>query len=78
MRVTTVAGDDLLPQLGELYVRQGEHLPGIGTVDGAHSLARRGLIPPGSVMVCAPGDDVEVDVVAGLVRASWAYARGAS
>lgn len=43
-----------------------------------HPIARRGLIPPGSVMLYAPRDDAEVDVVAGLVRASWAYARGAA
>lgn len=42
-----------------------------------HPIARRGLIPPGSVMLYAPRDDAEVDVVAALVRASWAHARGA-
>lgn len=42
-----------------------------------HPVARRGLIPPGSVMVYAPRDDAEVEVVAGLVRASWAWASGA-
>ena len=42
-----------------------------------HPVARRGLIPPGSVMLYAPRDDAEVDVVAGLVRASWAWASGA-
>lgn len=41
-----------------------------------HPVARRGLIPEGSVMLYAPRDDAEVDVVAGLVRASWAYASG--
>lgn len=41
-----------------------------------HPVARRGLIPPGAVMLYAPRDDDEVDVVAALVRASWAYARG--
>lgn len=42
-----------------------------------HPVARRGLIPPGSVMLYAPRDAAEVDVVAGLVRASWAWASGA-
>lgn len=42
-----------------------------------HPVARRGLIPPGSVMVYAPRDAAEADVVAALVRASWEYARGA-
>lgn len=41
-----------------------------------HPVARRGLIPPGSVMVYAPRDDAEADVVAALVHASWEYARG--
>lgn len=41
-----------------------------------HPVARRGLIPPGSVMVYAPRDDVEADIVAALARASWKYARG--
>lgn len=42
-----------------------------------HPVARRGLIPPGSVMLYAPRDDAEADVLAALVRASWAHARGA-
>lgn len=41
-----------------------------------HPVARRGLIPPGSVMLYAPRDDAEVDVIAGLVKASWAWASG--
>ena len=42
-----------------------------------HPVARRGLIPPNAVMVFAPRDDVEREVVEGLVRASHAFARGA-
>jgi hypothetical protein len=35
VRVATVAGDDLLPRLSELDVRQGERPPGDGPVEGA-------------------------------------------
>lgn len=42
-----------------------------------HPIARSGLIPPGSVMLYAPRDDAEVDVVAALFRAAWEHARGA-
>ena len=41
-----------------------------------HPVARRGLIPPNAVMVYAPRDDAEREVVEGLVRASHAFARG--
>ena len=41
-----------------------------------HPVARRGLITPNAVMVYAPRDDAEREVVEGLVRASHAYARG--
>lgn len=41
-----------------------------------HPVARRGLIPPNAVMVYAPRDDTEREVVEGLVRASHAFARG--
>lgn len=43
-----------------------------------HPVARRGLIPPNAVMVYAPRDDTEREVVEGLVRASHAFARGAA
>ncbi len=35
VQVATVSGDDLLPRLGELDVRQGERPPGQGPVEGA-------------------------------------------
>jgi hypothetical protein len=41
-----------------------------------HPVARRGLISPNAVMVFAPRDDAEREVVEGLVRASHAYAQG--
>lgn len=41
-----------------------------------HPVARRGLIPANAVMVYAPRDDDEREVVEGLVRASHAFARG--
>ena len=40
-----------------------------------HPVARRGLIPATAVMLYAPRDAAEVDVVAALVRASHAFAR---
>ncbi|MDP3714475.1 MAG: DUF5519 family protein [Mycobacteriales bacterium] len=43
-----------------------------------HPIAARGLIPPGSVMIYAPRDDDEADVVAHLVTASYDHARGAA
>ena len=42
-----------------------------------HPVARLGLIPPNVVMLYAPRDDDEVNVVADLVRAGHAFARGA-
>jgi len=41
-----------------------------------HPVARRGLLPPTAVMVYAPRDDVECDVVAGLIRISHSFAEG--
>ena len=41
-----------------------------------HPVARRGLIPANAVMVYAPRDDAEREVVEQLVRASHAFARG--
>ena len=41
-----------------------------------HPAARRGLIPPTAVMLYAPRDDAEREVLASLVRASHAFARG--
>ena len=38
------------------------------------SIARRGLIPANAVMLYAPRDDGELDVVAGLVEASYTFA----
>ncbi len=43
-----------------------------------HPVARMGLIPPNAVMLFAPRDDGEREVVASLVRASYAFARGES
>ena len=43
-----------------------------------HPVAARGLIPAGTVMLYAPRDDAEADVVAALVRTSYDYARGAT
>jgi hypothetical protein len=42
-----------------------------------HPVARMGLIPATAVMLYAPRDDEELDVVEGLVRASHAFARPA-
>jgi hypothetical protein len=41
-----------------------------------HPVARLGLIPPTAVMLYAPRDDAEREVIEALVRASHAYARG--
>ena len=41
-----------------------------------HPVARRGLIPPNAVMIYAPRDDDEREIVEQLVRASHAFARG--
>jgi hypothetical protein len=41
-----------------------------------HPVARLGLIPPTAVMLYAPRDDAEREVMEALVRASHAYARG--
>lgn len=42
-----------------------------------HPIARLGIITPGAVMVYAPRDAYEVDIVVGLVRTSYAFATGA-
>jgi hypothetical protein len=42
-----------------------------------HPVALRGLIPPTAVMLYAPRDEEELDVIEGLVRASHAFARSA-
>jgi hypothetical protein len=41
-----------------------------------HPAARLGLIPHTAVMLYAPRDDAEREVVEGLIRASHAFARG--
>jgi hypothetical protein len=40
-----------------------------------HPVAMRGLIPRTAVMLYAPRDETELDVIEGLVRASHAFAR---
>ena len=40
-----------------------------------HPVALRGLIPPNAVMLYAPRDEAELDVIETLVRASHAFAR---
>jgi hypothetical protein len=42
-----------------------------------HPVALRGLIPPTAVMLYAPRDEAELDVLERLVRASHAFARPA-
>ena len=42
-----------------------------------HPGALRGLMPPTAVMLYAPRDEAELDVIEGLVRASHAFARSA-
>jgi hypothetical protein len=42
-----------------------------------HPVALRGLIPSTAVMLYAPRDEAELEVIEGLVRASHAFARGA-
>ena len=42
-----------------------------------HPVALRGLIPPTAVMLYAPRDEAELEVVEALVRASHAFARSA-
>ena len=42
-----------------------------------HPVALRGLIPPTAVMLYAPRDEAELDVIESLVRASHAFARPA-
>ena len=40
-----------------------------------HPVALRGLIPPTAVMLYAPRDEAELDVIESLVRESHAFAR---
>jgi hypothetical protein len=40
-----------------------------------HPVALRGLIPRNAVMLYAPRDEAELDVIEALVRASHAFAR---
>jgi hypothetical protein len=40
-----------------------------------HPMALRGAIPPTAVMLYAPRDESELDVIEGLVRSSLAFAR---
>jgi hypothetical protein len=42
-----------------------------------HPVARMGLIPPTAVMLYAPRDEAELDVIESLVRASHGFARAA-
>ena len=42
-----------------------------------HPVARRGLIPPTAVMLFAPRDRTELEVVESLLRASYEFARPA-
>jgi hypothetical protein len=42
-----------------------------------HPVALRGLIPPTAVMLYAPRDEADLDVIESLVRASHAFARPA-
>jgi hypothetical protein len=42
-----------------------------------HPVARRGLIPANAVMLYAPRDESELDVVERLIRASYSFARPA-
>jgi hypothetical protein len=42
-----------------------------------HPVARRGLITPGAVMVYAPRDEEEAELVSGIVSVSFEYARNA-
>jgi hypothetical protein len=42
----------------------------------SHPVALRGLIPPTAVMLYAPRDAEELEVVERLVRTSHAFARG--
>ena len=58
----------LPPDLVDLAVRQGWA--------ELHPVAARGLIPQTAVMVYAPRNAGEVEAVAGLVEASWRFARG--
>ncbi len=41
-----------------------------------HPLVEEGRLPPTLVMVYAPRDDVEIEIVYGLVRESYQFARG--
>jgi uncharacterized RmlC-like cupin family protein len=43
-----------------------------------HPVARRGLLPANAVMLYAPRDDDELDVVASLIEAAYGYASGSA
>lgn len=60
----------LPPAMAAAVVRQGWGEP--------HPLAARAGGPPGLVMVYGPRDAGELDVVWGIVRASYDYARGSA
>ena len=59
----------LPPQLAPLAIDAGWAEP--------HPVASRGLVPPNAVMIYAPRDDGERELVTALVRAAHAYATGA-
>lgn len=58
----------LPPSMADVAVEAGWAEP--------HPVARLGLIPPTAVMIYAPRDDSEREVVEALARASHAFARG--
>jgi hypothetical protein len=58
----------LPPEVASDAVRQGWAEP--------HPVARLGLIPPNVVMVYAPREPEELEVVLELVQASWRFAGG--
>jgi hypothetical protein len=58
----------LPPAVGDEAVKTGWAEP--------HPVARLGLIPETAVMIYAPRDEEELDVVERLVRASYEFARG--
>ncbi|HMO74966.1 MAG TPA: DUF5519 family protein [Sphingopyxis sp.] len=62
-----------------LHVVLPEPLRGAAIAAGwaePHPLAGQPTVSPDTVMLYAPRDMAEVDILAGLVRASWANARG--
>lgn len=64
-----------------LHVILPEPLRGTAIAAGwaePHPLAGQPTVSPGTVMLYAPRDAEEVEVLAALVKASWANARGLS